>query len=174
MSCKQFVFILWVTAVFNVSSSWAKITVDPAFQGTLVITSESGEISLYEVGESIGEIPQGASLEVFDGSFQLTLEAGDKISVECLTYTFDAQGPSSLTLTCGENEGTLEAVKGDIKGVSPEGEALQIKEGTAFPLKWTDDAGEVPPTAEGETVATTPEPSDPAPPDSRSIQSSPS
>lgn len=131
--------------------SWAKVTINPSFTGTLIVTSASGDVSLYESGDALPEIPQGATLEVFDGGISIQTEADDQIQAGCFGDEHSVGGGSSADLTCGAATGVL---KIDGKEYTLSGAQAQVAE----------------PTAESEPTGV-PTDQEPAP-DSRSIQAS--
>ncbi len=131
--------------------SWAKVTINPAFTGTLIVTLADGDVTLYESGDPLPEIPHGATLEVFDGSVSIQTEAEDQLQVGCFGDEQAVGGGSSAELTCGATSGMLKI------------------DGKEYPIVGTQ--GQVAePTADSEQTGV---PSDQVPaPDSRSIQAS--
>lgn len=131
--------------------SWAKVTVDPAFTGTLIVTLADGDVSLYESGDPLPEIPQGATIEVFDGNVLIQTDANDQIQVGCFGDEHGVGGGSSADLTCGATSGMLKI------------------DGKEYPISGTQEQIAAP-TAESEPTGV-PFDQDPTP-DSRSIQAS--
>jgi hypothetical protein len=131
--------------------SWAKVAIAPDFKGTLIVTLENGDVSLYESGDPIPEIPQNATIEVFDGSISIQTEADDQIQVGCFGDEQAVGGGSSAELTCGASSGLL---KVDGKEYPISGAQAQVAEPTA-----DSDSTGVPADQD-------------AAPDSRSIQAS--
>ena len=154
----------------------AKITINPSFQGTLVITFPDGEISLLEAGDAIPDVPSGSTVEVFDGQFTLDLEAGDKVSASCLDHEITASVAGSLSLQCGEESGLLKVLKGSLQLTDDQGKQSELKEGTEYTIQLEASEKTAPPTAAGEALGGPPAGGDlaEAPPvDSRSLESSP-
>lgn len=167
-----FVFGIFVSH----SAAFAKITINPDFKGTLVITDPEGEINLVEAGEAVPEIKSKSQVEVFDGSFTLASEAGDEVELICLDYSFVAEGGAgTANLVCGEETGTFKSVKGTYTAIDGEGKESKVVEGTEFPMTlgaMAEDE-EAEPTAAAEELGTPPAEEFPEP-DTRSIEASPS
>jgi len=87
--------------------SWAKVMIDPSFTGTLIITLENGDVSLYESGDALPEIPQNATLEVFNGTLTLRTESGDQVQMGCFGSAQAVGGGGSATLSCEATTGKL-------------------------------------------------------------------
>lgn len=107
MSLLRWGMLVFVFGVTFLPAAWAKVTVDPSFTGTLVITHENGEVFLYENGDVLPEIPQNATIEVFDGTLTLTTEAGDQVQMGCFGGTQSVGGGSAASLTCEATSGKL-------------------------------------------------------------------
>ena len=172
-----FLCMLALLFAFPARPAWAKVTLQPDFQGTVVITLPNGEISLLEAGDNIPEIPSNSMIEVFDGKFSLTTEQGDKIQVSCLDHDFEIANGGSADLSCAEESGLLKSVKGITKLIDEAGKEAEIKEGEEYPIRVTGAAEQAPPTEAGEPIGGAPAGGglgDAPPVDSRSIESSPS
>jgi hypothetical protein len=149
-------FIFRVLAVLIISvivspSSWAKVTIDPSFTGTLIVTLADGSVSIYESGDPLPKIPQGAMIEIFDGAVSIQTEAGDQVQLGCFGNGQAAGGGSSGELSCGPTSGLLKM------------------DGKEYSFSSTQ-AQEAEPTADSNQPGV-PSDQDPAP-DSRSIQAS--
>ena len=172
---KKFISFIVVGIFFLLMQSvpaFAKISINSDFQGTVVITLPNGEIALIEHGDPIPDIPQGSTLEVFDGNFTVTTEQGDQCKVSCLEHTGTASNVGSINLSCGEESGLLKVVAGSVHMVDPSGKESDISAGTEYPVQAT--TGEQPPTTGATEPAGTLVSDGAPPPDSRSIESSPS
>lgn len=141
---------IFAVAMSITSLAWARVTIDPDFTGTLIVTLSNGEVSLYESGDVLPEIPAGASIEIFDGSLSLHTETGDQIQLGCFGNQQSVGGGSSADLTCGATSGMLKI------------------DGLEYPISGSPSIAD--PTAELDPTGV-PSDDDPAP-DSRSIQAS--
>lgn len=169
----SFLFLLTVMIVgVSVSPAQAKITINSDFEGTVVITFPNGEIALIEPGDPIPEIPQGSTLEVFDGTFTVTTEEGDQCQISCLEHSATASDGASASLSCAEESGVLKVTAGSIPIVTPAGTVSDVVAGTEYPIQ-AGGAEQAPATAATEPAGT-PVGDDAPPADSRSIESSPS
>ncbi len=129
----------------------AQVTIAPSFTGTLIITLPDGDVTLLENGDPIPEIPQGATLEVFNGSIKVQTGSGDNVQMGCFGSGQSVGGGSSATLSCGETSGLLTI------------------DGKEYPISGAPAAA-AEPTADADPTGV---PSDQDPdPDSRSIQAS--
>jgi len=135
--------------ILPASSLLAAVTVDPGFQGTLVITTPEGEINLVEPGDAIPEIQSGSILEVFDGEFRVTLGEGDEIELSCLENDASASGSASVVLSCGESNGMLKVESGSVTLIDPAGEQIDLAAGSTHEIVLTA-IEEAPATAEGD------------------------
>lgn len=178
---KYFLIVsLFFLSFIVVPSLYAKISVDPSFTGTLLITYPSGEVVLIEPGDPIPDIPSNSILQIFHGQFTVTTEKGDKVQLSCLNHTASVGGGSSAQLSCGdvsENEGVLKALSGAIEIVDAAGQKSTLNEGMDFPIHVTTVQEETPPTAAPETFGGEPlgdSLGSSSPVDSRGIESSPS
>ncbi len=74
--------LFFLCAVFA-SAGYAAASIDPQFEGTLVITSPDGEINLIEPGDAVPAIVNDSIIEVFDGKFKVIgSDLPDNIEVE--------------------------------------------------------------------------------------------
>ncbi|OGW72577.1 MAG: hypothetical protein A2Y02_01430 [Omnitrophica bacterium GWA2_52_12] len=89
------------------NSAWAVITVDPDFTGTLILTAPDGNVTLFESGDPLPVIQDGATLEVFDGNLTIHIEGDEHVQVGCFGQNQTAGGGSTASLSCGESSGTL-------------------------------------------------------------------
>ena len=179
-----FGFSLFLLFLFLLTSrSYAKVILQPDFEGTVLITSSSGEITLIEPGQPIPEIPSGSTIEVFRGHLTVAADGPDTIKVACLGHQGIASGGgASVGLSCGENSGAFKMLKGSGSAIDPSGKEQALEEGKEYPIKVssageTQGQGEAPATAAGEPTGGPPAGGGlgEAPPiDSRSIESSPS
>jgi len=131
-------------------SAFSAVSVEPGFEGTLVITTPDGEINLYEPGDTLPEIKTGSVIEVFDGSFTLSAGDGDNVRLACLEHEASSQG-GSVKLSCGESSGTLNVVQGAASITSPDGTQTALTEGQSFDIT-LEVVEEAAATAEGESL----------------------
>lgn len=150
------------------SAGYAAVTVDPQFEGTLVITTPDGEINLIEPGDPIPSIVSDSIIEVFDGKFKVTTGEGDKISVSCLEHEAALSGAASVTLSCGENSGKLTVDQGTVSLTDDEGKTVSLGAGESYDIVMPV-LSEAAPTAEGEELGLPAEDTDNNP-DSRNIE----
>ncbi len=149
------------------SQAEAKISVNPDFEGTLMITTPEGKVVMLDAGNPVPEIPSQSTIEGFQGNLMLTLEPGDSVATGCLGATGSASGPATLSVQCGESEGLVKVIKGTLVF-----DKFSVSEGEQKSLPLEKKA-EAPPTAAGDELGTPTELGAPAV-DSRSLQSSPS
>lgn len=161
------VVLFFLCAVFA-SAGYAAVSIDPQFEGTLVITSPDGEINLIEPGDAVPAIVNESIIEVFDGKFKVTTAEGDAISVSCLEHEAVLKGVASVTLVCGESSGKLDVEAGPVSLTDDEGKAVTLNAGESFDIQMPV-LSEAAPTAEGEELGLPSEDSD-TDPDSRNIE----
>ena len=149
-------------------SSFAKITLGPDFEGSVMITSPSGETSLIEKGDPIPEIPANSLIEVFGGRLEVITEAGDQLKMGCLGHQGVVAEEAKFDLTCSEDSGLLKVAKGTAHVVDPSGKDYEVAEGGEYPIRLFP----APPAAADTTAGFSPE-GDPAV-DSRGLETSPS
>ena len=166
-------FLTAALAVLLVPAAEAKIIVQPDFQGTLLVTSPDGKVQMFDAGEALPEIASGSSIEVFGGKLSVSTEAKDSVKLTCLGSEASVGGGASATLGCGESDGKLNVVKGPVQVAQPDGAQKNIAEGEEYSIKSKDDNPQNPPATSEETPLGTTTQEVP-PPDSRSIETSPS
>jgi len=160
--------VLFFLCVVFTSAGYAAASIDPAFEGTLVITSPDGEINLIEPGDAIPAIVNDSIIEVFDGKFKVTTAEGDTISVSCLEHEAALKGAASVTLVCGESSGKLDVEAGPVSLTDDEGKVVTLNTGESFDIQMPV-LSEAAPTAEGEELGLSLDDSN-TDPDSRSIE----
>lgn len=161
--------ILWAVLglSFAVSgTAHAKISLNEDFEGTLMITTAEGKVVMVDAGNPVPAIESGSTLEAFQGKMTVTLEKGDQCYVGCLGQTGAVSGPATLGVECGEETGTIHAIKGEV--VFDDAKVAEGKSKT-INLSETKQAAT---TAAGEEIGTEAEVGIP-PVDSRSIETSP-
>jgi hypothetical protein len=167
------VAIAFLSSIFVfVSSVYAAVSIAPDFQGTLVINSPSGEISVLEPGDAAPDIVNGSVLQLLQGHITVATEAGDSVHLGfCQGNTAGLTDGASASLTCEGKACVVKAIKGQIVLVGPDKNKSDLLEGAQQTLECLNE-NEAPPTAEGDPLGT---PIDSASPvDSRSIEASPS
>lgn len=162
------VFILSFCFLAN---AFANITIDPDFEGTILISTPEGDLVILEQGDEIPAIAAGSIIEVFEGHCTIHAEEGDSAILALLDQDALLNGPASVILSSTENKGTVKAVKGQITVVGIDGQETVVAEGQEHevvlsPLMDAEptEAGEELGFDVGDTETT---------PDSRSIETSP-
>lgn len=155
------------------SLAYAKVTVQPDFKGTLLVTTPDGNIEMYDEGEAVPEIVANSVIEVFGGKFTVATEAGDTVSCGCLDHTMTVGGGASAALTCEEESGGLKALKGSVPLIDSEDKEHIVAEGQEYPIKPSPVKPAPPPTEAAEEIGV-PAAGELPPVDSRSIETSPS
>lgn len=149
----------------------AVISVDPSFQGTLMIVFPGGEILLVEPGEDLPEIPPQSTIQVFDGQATIKTD-GDEVNVACLGQTGKAAG--AVNLQCGPDAGVLKVLAGKAGVSDPTGKVVNVNEGEEYSI--VPVPGSALPTGAGEEAGgpgISGALGDEPPVDSRSIEASP-
>ncbi len=168
--------VILLIALLIPSLAHAKITVQPDFQGTLLVTFPDGKVQMIDAGEPLPDIPSGSSVEVFAGKVALSTGQGDALKLSCLGSEGSVGGGSSVSLGCGETEGTVSVKKGAVQILEPDGTQKNFTEGQEYSMKLKEDSSDQPPppaTSEGDSLGT-PAGGEPPPPDTRSMEVSPS
>lgn len=155
------------------SNAHAKITIDPGFTGTILLTAPDGTVKLIDASSEMPEIPSGSVLDAIDSVLVIKTEAGDSVSVGCLGNSVSVSGGSAAGVTCTSEGGEVKALKGEIQVLDAAGAATIVREGSSQPLEPSLLKNAAPATADiaspnGQPVAGGPEV------DSRNIESSPS
>lgn len=160
------------TVLLSAGVLHAAIVLDPAFSGTVIVTSPEGEIKIYQPGEPVTAIADNSTVEIFNGDVTVTTEKGDSVNVSCGKASAGVSGGGSAAVSCGEKSGTLKVLTGPVKMLGPDAPKNLLEEGKEYPFGQTGDlAKRAPATADvDDTTGTTPA-GDP-PVDSRSIQAS--
>lgn len=142
-------FLTFVVFFLFALPAYADVRIQENFSGLLVVTSPAGDVIILEQGDPLPVIAQGASLEIYDGRFEVTTGAGEKVSLFCLNHDITVADGASAALTCHEESGSLEVLKGTVHMVDDQGVESDLPEGTVYPIK----AGEpelAPPTGAGD------------------------
>ena len=151
--------------------AFAKVTVDPGFQGSLMITTPDGDVQLVEPGQTLPEIAPNSLSEVFNGQITLSTDEGESVLLSCLGTEASVGGGSSATLACSEEAGNLKVTKGSAHVKDPAGNEKDVPEGQEYPITLTEATAA--PTGQGEETGTETETGNEGVPDSRSIEASP-
>ena len=169
----KYVLCLGLILLGVAPAAHAKVTVQPDFEGTLLITAPDGKVSMIEKGEALPEIASGSKIEIFGGQMTVNTEEGDKLSCVCGVHEGTLAGAATVDVSCQESGSSIKAVKGTITLTDDKGTQRQIAEGSEQVLKGTDDSGETAPETEaGKEIGTEVDPGSP-PVDSRSVEASP-
>ena len=116
--------------------AFAKVSIDPDFKGSLLITGPDGNASMLAQGEAPPEnIPAESLLEVLLGQATVSADAGDKVSVACLGTQAALTGAGSVSLNCGEESGVLKVVSGSVTLVDEQGNPRTLNAGDEYPIK---------------------------------------
>jgi hypothetical protein len=94
------------------SNAYAKITIDPGFTGTILLTAPDGTVKLIDSSSEMPEIPSGSVLDAIDAEFVIKTEAGDSVRVDCLCNSLAVSGGNSVSVKCVNNAGTVKVIKG--------------------------------------------------------------
>jgi len=173
--------LLIVFLLFGPPFSFAEITVQPDFQGTVLITFPNGDIALVEKGDPLPEIPPGSTIEVFGGHATVAAGGEDSVKVSCLGHQGVVGGGCSVEVNCGEKSGLFTMLKGTGRVTDQNGNEQALNEGEEYPIEIfpgpaTETTGETtPPTAAGEPTGGPPAGGDlgeDPPVDSRSLEAS--
>ncbi len=160
----------------GVGSAYAKITVDANFQGMLVISLPSGEVSILEPGDPVPDIPSGSMIESFDGTFTVKTDKGDQVQMSCLNHNVSAGEGSSVTMSCKEMSGSVKVESGTASLTDPSGQKTDLNAGTEYPIaQGAPKAEEAAPTGAGDGEVTGGAPAggdlaEPPPVDSRNLR----
>ncbi|HLD50304.1 MAG TPA: hypothetical protein VJC08_03825 [bacterium] len=173
-SSKGFILAaMLLAALLTPAIAEAKITVQPDFLGTLLVTFPDGSVQMIDVGEPIPDIPPGSSVEIFAGKMSISTDPGDSLKLSCLGSEASVGGGSSVSFGCGESEGALSVTKGAVQVTQTDGSEKSITDGQEYVIKSQEGTGQAsPPTAEGDSLGTPV--GEVNPPDSRSMEVSPS
>lgn len=167
--------IYWAVFLFALilgatSNAYAKITIEPGFTGTILVTTPDGAVKLIDPSSEMPEIPSGSVLDAIDSTLVVKTEAGDSVSVGCLGNSVTASGGASAGITCSSESGKVTALKGDVQVLDASGNTTVVPEGSEKILEVSALAA--PATAD---IAGQGQPAEGAPEvDSRSLESSPS
>lgn len=153
------------------SVSYAEITVDPAFQGSLIITTPDGKTQVINAGDAIPLIVSGSTISVLDGNAEISAAEGEQVSCSCLGAQFDVAEGSSVKLICGTQSGSLDVLAGSAVVKSASGENKNLQKGDRFPIVPSSSELAADPTATGDALGITP-PGD-SEPNSRDMAVSP-
>ena len=129
------------------------IALDGQFQGTLMVTTPTGEVILVNEGDPVPTIPSGSTVEIFKGQ-----------------ANFKAGGKEAVDLACEKDtEGTGEAkiLTDGINVSDPAGDSKILQTGVVYPISILEapPTGQTPP--EGTPVGDLP------PVDNRNVPQSP-
>jgi hypothetical protein len=176
LKSKMTAFMYMLAAILMTGNAYAAVTLQPDFKGTIVITTAKGEVQILNPGDAVPEIPSGSSLEVLEGTISISTSAGDSVNLNCLGHTIVLKDDSSADLKVSSDEGLLKVQKGKAGVNKPDGNEDKVAEGDEYHIKKvSQETSQAAPTQAGETLGTGAEgTSDVNPPDSRSIESSPS
>lgn len=148
--------VLFFLCTVFASAGYAAVSIDPQFEGTLVITSPDGEINLIEPGDAVPTIVNDSIIEVFDGKFKVTTAEGDTISVSCLEHEAVLSGVAAVTLVCGESSGKLDVEAGTVSLTDDEGKVVTLNTGESFDIQMPA-LSEAAPTADGDGLGFSPD-----------------
>ncbi len=168
MKNKTAVFFLLLFA-FSLPA-FAAITVD-SVQGSLLITQPDGSVKLVDAGEAIPEIQSQSALEVFEGTFKVTVGPDDKVRVACGGNEAEVSGGGTAILQCSQTGGLLTVVAGTAHLREISGEESDVPAGSEKKLNVVQLNKAKPVAAPTDELGTPVEPVT-SEPDSRSIEAS--
>jgi hypothetical protein len=119
------------------------------FTGTLVITTSGGDITLLESGESMPKINDGSMLEIFDGQMTVSTGSSNNVMASCLEHIADLSNGASVTIQCGETEGSITVNLGPVNMTDPNGTKTPLVVGETYPIT-LEDLPLAPATAQGQ------------------------
>ena len=173
------VFLCAAAVSFSSPLAQAAIALEPDFEGTVIITSPEGEISVIQPGDPIPHIPNGATLTVSEGQFTVKTDPGDSVSLLYLGHSGVVANGAVANLSSVQDSApaTLKVLNGSVAWQNDEGKKSVLPVGAQYPiLPQGQTEKEAPPTGAGEPVGFAPIGGDvgqPPPVDSRGIQASP-
>ncbi len=169
----KMMFGVFLSACMFAAPASAKISI-PSFNGVLLITQPSGEIVLLNPGETVPDIPNGATLELFNGDFQVDTAAGDSVSIACFGHTASIKEGAGVSLSCDDNSCLLKVKGAAVIVTAPDGTPKEVPAGEGYRIEAEEAAAFVPPDAEGGPAGPVAAgPVGEVPVDSRSIDASP-
>ena len=168
-------FIVSLLVSLLTGSAIAGVTISPDFQGMLVITDQNGEVTILEAGDAVPPVSSGATLEVFDGNFTATADNNDVVLLTCLQHDVSVGAGAQVALSCQEESGLVEVLKGNVKLTDNLGNEHDLVEGTKYPIELLTEET-APPTGAAEEggLRSGGDLADAPVVDSRSLQASPS
>ena len=169
----RFIIFLCFSLSLSAASLKAEISIAPDFQGTIVITSPSGDIHIVSTGEEIPAIVPDSTIELTEGKMTIRTNDQDTAVLVCRKCKMNLPVKSSLHIEASKDGVEVSEVSGNISVADVSGEEKKLKEGTQ---KYRLQCGEgelAKPTAAGDETGTPAENND-VPVDSRSLESSPS
>ena len=124
-------FIVGLLFALLITKGYADATVNPSFEGSLVITFPDGRTEIINAGDPVPSIPAGSSIVVMGGKAELTTGPTDEenIKCSCLGADFSLENNTAVKIVCGDKSGSFEVVNGN---ASIQDKSLQS--GDIFPI----------------------------------------
>lgn len=176
MMTRKLVFLslfasLTLITLLCLSPAYAEVKVESEFEGTLVITSPEGDITLVESGEAVPPVATGSILEVFDGQFTVATSPGETVKVVHLEHEITVSDGATVNLVGAESTGVVRVLSGSVELINNLGQKVMLQVGQEYPIQLIKAAPGLPATAAGEPTGFGA--ADDAPPaDSASIEDS--
>lgn len=140
---KQAGIILMFVLGWAVPQAAAVITIEPDFEGSIVITDPQGKVVALDSGDEIPQIADGSKIEIVEGTVTVHSEAGDQVSVGCGGNQGQVSG--SAEMGCSENKGHVKVLQGKVKFTAAKGETKEFQEGQSAEFQFeaaAEEAGE--------------------------------
>ncbi|MBI3307291.1 MAG: hypothetical protein HYZ84_05775 [Candidatus Omnitrophica bacterium] len=167
--------VFGIMSLFFCSAQTYAMTINPDFQGTLVVTSPAGEVNLINAGEPVPDLVSNSIIEVLNGEFTIATAENESVQLSCHGASVSVDGGSSASLSCGGDSGLLKALKGSVTVLDAAGKKIVLAEGEEYSIG-SGEKKKAPATAAGEPTGGAPIGGGLAqntPVDSRSLESSP-
>lgn len=140
--------VIGFSLVLVTAPAFAKVSIDPDFKGSLLITGPDGNVSMLEQGESVpGTVSAESVVEVLAGQANISVDDGEKTTASCLGSQMTLVGACSVNLVCGEKSGVLKVTTGTVTVLDENGKPRTLNAGDEYPIK-SNDAKTADPTAE--------------------------
>lgn len=153
-------------------NAFAKITLQPDFEGSVMITTPEGKVTVLSPGDPIPDIPSQSKIEVFDGNMKVQTEDGDTAVCACGGNEGAMSGGASAQINCQESEASIEVLEGKLILRDEAGQTSTLEKGTQKELTLQPETKKAAETGAGNEIGA-PVDSGIPPVDSRSIDSSP-
>ena len=145
---RQAVIVLILFLGWTIPQAAAVITMDPDFEGSIVITDPLGKVIALDSGDEIPEITNGSQIEIVEGTVTIHSEAGDRVSVGCGGNQGQVSG--SAEMGCSSDKGYVKVLEGTVKFTNTQGEIEEFQEGQSVEFEVEAPAEEAGATEAGD------------------------